>query len=195
MFPKALTSTILLAVLTAGGTPAARAARVDAATIRADLRTADPNEEAYITYVVTLRDQGRLSNKLVESTFLWARLKPSHKKFQYFKHGLIAQAARIGVRLPKGTPDLTPTVNGRVVLRVLLIDVPVANATVSIRGTKLKTTTNAKGEFSFANVPLGKFTLDAKVKVLLISRTGSANIVLPTTPPSTQAGFVKIQVR
>jgi len=195
MSPRAWILVALLAVLAVGGTRTAAAQGLDAATIRAGLRTANPNEEAYIVYVVTLRDQGRLPVRLVESTFQWARRKPSHKKFQYFKNALIVQAARIGITLPTGTPDLTPPVNGRVVLRVLLVEVPVANATVTIRGTKRQTTTDSKGEFTFANVPLGQFTLDAQANVLLLGRQGSANLLLPTTPPSTETAFVTIRLK
>jgi len=194
-FTRTWTLMVWSTLLLVAGTRVAVAAGVDADTMIAGLQTANRNEEAYITYVVTLRDQGRLTAKLVESTFLWARRKPAHKKFQYFKNGLITQAARQGIRLPTGTPDLRSTATGRVVLQILMMEIPVANATVSIRGTKRTTTTNAKGEFSFANVPLGTFTLDAKASILLVSRTGSAKLILPSTPPSTEAAFVKIRFK
>ncbi len=190
---------VLLALLSPGvGRQAAAAERIDAGTIRAGLRTADPNEEDYITYVVTLRDQGRLSNKLVESTFQWARRRimlGTHRRFQYYKNALITQAAKVGITLPTGTPDITPTITGRVVLRILLVDFPCPNCTVTIQGTKRRTTTNAKGEFTLRNVPFGTRTLSAKGTVLLLPRSGSLQVVLPTPPPSDDVVSVEIRVK
>ncbi|MBN2475036.1 MAG: carboxypeptidase regulatory-like domain-containing protein [Pirellulales bacterium] len=195
MSPRRMLRTVALALLALGAARSAEAAGLDAATIRAGLRTANRDEATYIDYVVTLRDQGRLPAQLVDSTFQWARRKPVHKKFQFFKNGLIVQAARIGITLPGGTPDLTPAVNGRVVLRVLLVDVPIVGATVSLRGTERTATTDKDGNFRFADVPFGRYALDAKAKVLLISHTGSGEVLLPTKPPSTGAAFVQIRLK
>ena len=197
MFRQILIPAVLLAVLAAGGTSPAAAQALDADTIAAALNTAHPEEAAYVRFVVTLVDQGRLSRKLVESSFLWARRKASrHKKFQYFKHAVIAQAAQFGITLPQETPDLTPTIHGQVVLRVLLLDLPAANITVTIRGTGRETVTDANGQFTFENVPLGTYTLDATGFALLLPRRGSTQVTLPNfIPPSTDSAFVEIRLR
>lgn len=92
---------ILMLVLVLGmwlaGTSRA-AAQLDAQTMRSALRTATPEEEGFIDYVLTLVDQGRLPRPLVESTFQWARKKPRHR-FQYFRYGLILRAAQKGIAL------------------------------------------------------------------------------------------------
>ncbi len=191
--------TVLLALLSPSvGRQVAAAERIDAGTIRAGLRTANPNDEDYITYVVALRDQGELSNKLVDSTFQWARRRivlGTHRRFQYYKNALITQAAKVGITLPQGTPDITPAITGRVVLRVILIDIPCPNCTVTIQGTKRRTTTNAKGEFTLRNVPYGTPTLLAQGTVLLFPRSGSLQVVLPTPPPSDDVVPVEIRVK
>lgn len=204
MFFSPLVVPGLLAVLVVGQAPTTGAApatamaeaRLDAATIRAGLRTANRDEEAYITYVVTLVDRGRLLRSLLDSSFQWARRKPvGRKKFQYFKRALILQAARLGVGLPRGTPDLTPTINGRVVVRILFVEVPAPNITVTIRGTKRKTVTDAKGEFSFPDVPFGTYTLDAQGIAAFLPKRGSATVLLPSDPPSADRVFVGIRLR
>ncbi|MEE8452098.1 MAG: hypothetical protein V3R99_09295 [Thermoguttaceae bacterium] len=194
---KVLTIFVLVAILASRPDTAAEAAsRLDAGTIQAGLRTADDNEVAYIRFVVTLVEQGRLSRRLVESTFQWARRQPVfQKRFQYFKAALITLAARQGVRLPRGTPDLTPTITGRVVKRVFAVDVPVRDVTVTLRGTKRSVVTDAKGNFSFANVPLGRRTLDAKGLFALIPRKGSTRILLPAGPPFGDKAFVEIRLK
>jgi len=78
--------------------PGAAQARLDAETMRSALRTATPEENGFIDYVLALVDEGRLPRWLVESTFQWARKKPRHR-FQYFKRGLIVRAAQIGIDL------------------------------------------------------------------------------------------------
>lgn len=183
------------ATLTAGPASVTAEARLDAATIRAGLRTADADEDAYITYVAMLVDQGRLPRALVDSTFQWARRQPvSHKRFQYFKNALILRAARIGVKLPRGNVDLTPTVNGRVVVRILLINVPAPNVTVTLRGTNRKTTTDHLGRFTFRDVPLGTYVLDAQGIAAFVPKKGSATVTLPPDPPATGSIFVQIRL-
>jgi hypothetical protein len=88
------------AVLAALGLGWARVAeaRFDAETIKAALRTATPEEDGFIEYVVARVDQGTLPADLVESTLQWARTKPRHR-FQYFRRGLILRAAERGIRL------------------------------------------------------------------------------------------------
>ena len=188
---------ILLAMLTVWPKPTAQAAsRLDVGTIQAGLRTADEDEVAYIRFVVALVDQGRLSRRLVESTFQWARVKlVSHKRFQYFKSALITLAARQGIQLPRRTPDITPTLRGRVVARVFTIDVPARNITVTLRGTKRSALTDEKGNFSFPNVPLGRHTLDATGLFAFIPKKGSAKVVLPSGPPFRDTAFVAIRLK
>ncbi len=171
------------------------ASRLDADEMAIALDTAHPDEEAYVTYTVALVDLRVLSRDLVDSSFQWARRKPvRRKKFQYFKHAVTALAAKVHVTMPQGTPDLTPTIAGRVVVRVLLVDVPVAGAVVRIRGTSRKTTTNAKGQFTFENVPYGIHTIDASA-VVILPKTGSTAVALPNpSPPSVAPGFVTIRI-
>jgi len=198
MFGRILAIGAMMAVPALTGLSTAEAQdRLDVDTIRVGLRTADPDEIAYITYVVALTDQDRLAEGTLNSAFLWARRKPdfvNHAKFQYFKQAIITLAARDGVRLPQETPDITPDISGRVVVRVLLVDVPVINAAVNIRGNDVTATTDARGEFRFGNVPLGEYVLDASANILLVPRTGSAIVSLPTAPPSTRPAFVQIRL-
>jgi hypothetical protein len=205
MLHRSLGIATALALLAVASTqPTQAQPLLDAATIRAGLRTADPNQETYIAYVVALRDHGQLPDRLLTSTFLWARRKPfafGGVKFEYFKHALITQAAKLGITLPTGTPALEPTINGRVVLRVLLVDVPCPNCTVTLREngadatTARRTVTNGKGHFSFANVPYGVYTLTAEGPVLLLRRRGAAEVTLPTPPPSSDTVSVQITVK
>lgn len=172
------------------------AAGVDFDTIRVHLQTADPGEEAYIKYVVTLAEQNRLPSKLLHGAFQWARRKSlSHKRFQYFKYALITLAGKIGIALPRGTPDLTPDVTGKVSMWLLLVKVPCAGATVTIEGTKRSTVTDQQGEFRFGNVPLGSYTIRAEKRVGLLTFSGSSELILPTDPPSDEPAVVEIVVR
>ena len=93
-------SLILAAVLLLLGGAFARAAEtsLDADMMRAALRTAAPEEDGFITYVLELVAEGRLPASLVHSTFLWATKKPRHR-FQYFRRGLIVRAADLGYRI------------------------------------------------------------------------------------------------
>jgi hypothetical protein len=188
---------LLLAMLavcriTAAGEPV----RLDFDTIRVQLKTAHPDEEAYIHYVVALTDQDRLSRRLLNSAFDWARRKPVRlKKFQYFKQALITLAARTGITLPPRTPDLTPEVTGKVVMRIVLVDVPCAGAKVTLEGTKRAVVTDEKGQFTFKDVPFGTHTIAAQKTVALLALKGTAEVILPTDPPSTETAFVKITVK
>lgn len=73
-------------------------ARLNAAQIKAGLRTATPEENGFVDRVVTLAQAGTLPPQLVESTFQWARNKPKFR-FQYFKRAMIVRAARLGISL------------------------------------------------------------------------------------------------
>jgi len=93
----AVTSASLLAGV-AGMARADEAIRLDAATIKAVLRTATIEEGGFVNRVVALVDQGKLPASLVDSTLQWARRKPRHK-FQFFKRALIERAARLGITI------------------------------------------------------------------------------------------------
>lgn len=74
------------------------AVALDAAEMKAALHTSAPEEDGFIDRTLDLVDDGTLPEKMVVSTFLWARRKSQHK-FQYFKRALILRAARKGIRL------------------------------------------------------------------------------------------------
>lgn len=76
-----------------GGNP-----RLNAAQIKAGLRTATPEENGFVDRVVGLAQAGTLPPQLVESTFQWARKKPKFQ-FQYFKRGVTLRAAKLGITL------------------------------------------------------------------------------------------------
>jgi hypothetical protein len=103
--------TAVLAVLAVRGTQTARAATrtnlrsvptfgrcPDAQTMKAALKTATPEEDGFIQHVVDLVDGGKLPQKVVLTTFLWARKKP-RRQFQYFKYGLTIRARWLGINL------------------------------------------------------------------------------------------------
>jgi len=71
---------------------------LNAAQIKAGLRTATPEENGFVERVVGLAQAGTLPPQLVESTYQWARKKPNFR-FQYFKRGMIIRAARLGISL------------------------------------------------------------------------------------------------
>jgi len=186
---------VVLAVLASAraGLGQVVAGGLDADTIQAGLRTADPNEEAYIRYIVTLVEQGRLPRAMVEATFQWARRSaPYPKKFQYFKHGLITQARTIGIDLPTGLVDLTPTIRGQVVVRVFGVEVPVPGARVTIRELDRQATTDDDGLFVFRDVPFGRFTLQARGVAALLPRRETVRVTLPTTGANDGSAFVRI---
>jgi hypothetical protein len=92
----------LAAVFVLGGiwmTVSADTTRLDAATMRAALRTATPEENGFIDFVIAQVNKGKLPADLVDSTFQWARKKPYKHRFQYFRQALIVRAAAIGVNL------------------------------------------------------------------------------------------------
>ena len=185
----------MLAALAAVAAGARGASLLTADTMRAALRTANPNEEAYITYVATLLEQGRLPREMVEGAFQWARRTPYPKRVQYFKHALIRQAAAVGITLPEGTPSLTGTIKGRVLTRVLLVSVPVPGVTVTIDGTKRTAVTDAKGAFTFSNVPLGTYTLRASGVAGLLARSATAQAMLPSRPPSSEPLSIDLEAK
>ena len=195
MVRRFFAAVVLLSVLASAraGLGQVVAGGLDADTIRAGLRTADPNEVAYVRYIVTLVEQGRLPRAMVEATFQWARRSaPYPKKFQYFKHGLITQARTIGVDLPTGLVDLTPTIRGQVVVRVFGVEVAVPGARVTIRELDRQATTDDEGLFVFRDVPFGRFTLRARGVAALLPRRETVRVTLPTTGANDGSAFVRI---
>jgi hypothetical protein len=71
---------------------------LDAATIKAALRTATPEEGCFVERIVAMTNAGRIPVELVDSTLQWARKKPKHR-FQFFKQALIVRAAKQGIEL------------------------------------------------------------------------------------------------
>lgn len=64
------------------------------------LKARRPTEFRFIANVVQMVDQGKLSMKLVKSTFQWARHRRPYQ-FPYFERGLRLRAARLGIVVPK----------------------------------------------------------------------------------------------
>ena len=62
------------------------------------LRARRPEEFAFVNRVVRLVQQQRLSEKLVKSTYNWARKKRPYP-FPYFERALKVQAAKQGIRI------------------------------------------------------------------------------------------------
>jgi|WetSurMetagenome_2_1015567.scaffolds.fasta_scaffold1365103_1 hypothetical protein len=71
---------------------------LDAQMMKAVLHTSTEQEDGFIERVVAMVDKGTLPLDLVQSTFLWAKKKPT-KKFFYFKFGLIQRAAAQGITI------------------------------------------------------------------------------------------------
>jgi len=188
MSRRSLAFSILVGALAAAGAVSAHAeSPLTTDKMIVALRPELPGDRNYLTYVGALLSQGQLPRHLVESTFLWARLKPRYK-YRYFRQALILRAADLGIRLPQDNPAVTGTIEGRVIHRVnlglLKVDTPLPGMTVTIKGTDRRTTTDIQGEFSFTAVPFGVYTLEARGKVVLLSRRRSTQVTLPTPPPS-----------
>ena len=199
MSRRSLAVSILLATLAAAWAPSARAASpLTADVMIVALRPELPGDRNYLTYVAALLDQGQLPRHLVESTFLWAREKPRHK-YRYFKHALIVRADAVGIDLPQDNPPVTGVIDGKVVyivnLGLVKVDLPLADASVRIKGTDRTTTTDTQGEFSFTKVPLGVYTVYARGKALLSTKSGSVQVRLPTRPPSVNPAWAFIVAR
>jgi hypothetical protein len=177
---------ILAAFSAIGNSPARAETPLTPEIMQAGLRTADPDQQAYITYIGTLLQQGRLPEDLVTGTYRWAQKKPAPLRAQSFIQAMIVRAAELGITLPSVAPALTGTIQGRVVVRLLLVDVPVPNATVVIDELNRSATANLNGQFTFQNVPFGTYTLQAKGLVSLILRKGTVHVQLPSPPPSTE---------
>ncbi|MBN1395537.1 MAG: hypothetical protein JW959_10975 [Pirellulales bacterium] len=71
---------------------------LDVEKMKVALHVSEEQNQGFIEYVVARAKAGTLPIDLVESTFLWAIRKP-HKKFYYFKYGLIERAKQRGITL------------------------------------------------------------------------------------------------
>jgi hypothetical protein len=74
--------------------------------LTAGLKARTPADRAFVELVVTKVEQGKLSRKLVDSTFLWARKRAatrsgSHRlrPMVYFRPALILRAKQLGIDL------------------------------------------------------------------------------------------------
>src|SRR5262245_36592163 len=77
-----------------------RGTQVDLKTeLEKGLRARRPVEFAYLAQVVKLVDEGKLPRPLVESTFAWARVKPT-RQLQYFEFALASRARKLHIHLP-----------------------------------------------------------------------------------------------
>ena len=73
--------------------------RLDAATMKAVLRIATTEDGGFFDNLIIRVNKGTLPADLVDSTFQWARKKPTRLRFQYFKQALIIRAAAIGITI------------------------------------------------------------------------------------------------
>ncbi|MEM8677781.1 MAG: hypothetical protein AAGF97_00370 [Planctomycetota bacterium] len=74
--------------------------RIDLKTqLETGLRARRPQEFAFIDEVVKLVDEGKLTRKLVQETFDWARKKRVTYPYVYFERAMQIRAAKVGVQL------------------------------------------------------------------------------------------------
>jgi hypothetical protein len=99
MLRKSVAIALLLVPLMAAVVSAQGSERVSVGTIKAALRTAEPEEHGFVEYVVHLADVNILPRSILNGTFRWACKKPVRYRFQYFKRALIIRARRVGVSL------------------------------------------------------------------------------------------------
>ncbi len=155
--------------------------RLDPEALKAALKTTTIEEDNYIAFLVTLVDQSRLPRVAFDTSFRWARRK-SYLRFQFFKRAVIAQADRAGIALPNETPPLRQSIQGKVVQRLLLVDVPVPFIDVQLVGTTRKTKTNLRGEFTFSDLPWDAYTVEADGSAAQLFRKISGQVKLPYLP-------------
>ncbi len=165
----------------AGEAPAQTQEKLDPEALKAALRTTTIEDNNYISFLVTLIDQERLPRVMFDTAFRWARNK-TYRQYQFFKRAVIAEAERGGISLPGDTPPLTANLHGRVLQRVGLIDVPVPFVSVDIEGTKIRTRTNIRGEFTLPDVSWGAYKVRAHGSAAQLFRTISARVKLPLLP-------------
>ena len=93
-----LSVTLVLALMAAARSYAQSPGTLDADAMKVALHTSTEQEDGFIEMVVDRVNKGTLPLDLVQSTFLWAKKKPT-RKFFYFKQGLILRAADRGIKL------------------------------------------------------------------------------------------------
>lgn len=155
--------------------------RLDPEAIKAALRTTAIEEDNYISFLVTLVDQSRLPRVIFDTSFRWVQRK-GYLRFQFFKRAVIAQADRAGIVLPDETPPLRQSIQGKVVQRLLLVDVPVPFIDVQLVGTNRKTKTDLRGQFSFSDLPWDVYTVEADGSAVQLFRKVTAQVKLPYLP-------------
>ncbi|MGO8690442.1 MAG: hypothetical protein ACLQLG_12540 [Thermoguttaceae bacterium] len=72
--------------------------------IKAVLHVGTPDDGHFVNWIVHRVNKGRFPADLFESTLLWAKKKPAHLRFQYFKRALIQRAAAVGIDLTHKPP-------------------------------------------------------------------------------------------
>ena len=95
IFILPLATAVIIALL---AVQVARADDLDPDQIKAALHTTSDIEGGFVDRTLSSVHAGTLPRDVFNSTFLWARKKPSHK-FQYFKQALTLRAAELGVKL------------------------------------------------------------------------------------------------
>jgi hypothetical protein len=154
---------------------------LDPEAIKAALRTTVVEDDNYIRFLATLVDQSRLPSVAFDTSFRWARRK-THLQFQFFKRAVISQADRAGIVLPNDTPPLRQSIQGKVVQRILLVDVPIPLIDVQLLGTNRKTRTNLRGEFSFSDLSWDSYTVEADGSAVQLFRKVTGQVKLPYLP-------------
>lgn len=154
---------------------------LDPEAIKVALKTTVIEEDHYVNFVVVLVDQARLPRVVFDTAFRWARRK-TYLQFQFFKRAVVAQADRMGITLPMDTPPLRQSIQGKVVQRILLVDVPVPFVDVQLVGTAHKTKTDLKGQFTFSDLPWQAYTVEADGSAAQLFRKASAQVKLPYLP-------------
>ncbi|MFH1267086.1 MAG: hypothetical protein ABIK89_15270 [Planctomycetota bacterium] len=120
--PSTTMASILALLVVSTATSRADTVGLDAATIKAGLRTAAPEEDGFVDRVLQAVEEGRLSAGLVRGMFLRARKRPEHR-FQQFKRGLLTQVSDPGLRSElvtgqSATEDPPPTFGQTLASRV-----------------------------------------------------------------------------
>ncbi len=154
---------------------------LDAEAIRAALKTTAIEEDNYISFLVTLVNQSRLPRVVFDTSYRWVQRK-GYLRFQFFKRAVMAQAEREGISLPQQTPPLRQDIHGKVVQRILLVDVPVPLVEVQLVGTNHKTKTDLLGQFRFTGLPWDIYTVQVDGGASQLYRKISRQVKLPYLP-------------
>ncbi len=154
---------------------------LDPEAIRAALKTTEIEEDNYISFLVTLVNQSRLPRVMFDTSYRWVQRK-GYLRFQFFKRAVIAQADQAGIVLPQQTPPLRQDIVGKVVQRILLVDVPVPLVDVQLVGTKHKTKTDLHGQFRFTDLPWDVYTVEVDGSAAQLFRKISRQVKLPYLP-------------